>query len=237
MELSVISRVDTHAGDLSKAADKRYEHQRDKNWYKSLFQCLSRNFGKGFLIGGTGWAIVSTSRAVMGSFRGRPIRLSDIFNQYTMDWGTLLGAMLALFNGTMYLTARERIGYRTFEELESVGKQPTTLDKCRRWLHHYRGAFAGAACGLGMIMGPQDRETKKTLALFMAIRALEVQAKIFAHKGYLPTLSESTAGVLLMSLSSAQILWAWIFEPTANDPFYQAFLDRHGQKPRLRRGF
>jgi hypothetical protein len=128
------------------------------------------------------------------------------------------------------MTARERIGYVNDRELAVLQRKKTALDTLRGLVHHYRGAIAGACCGLGMAMGPSDRETKKTLALFMFIRAFEMEVKIWVEKGWVPNIPN--ADVLLMSLSSAQILWAWIFEPSANDPFYQTFLDRHGQKPR-----
>jgi hypothetical protein len=121
--------------------------------------------------------------------------------------------MLALYNGTMHLTARN---------VADAGKQSL--------VHHYRGAIAGAVSGVAMVVGPQDRETKKTLALFMFIRAVEVEARIWVEKGWLPCIGN--CDVLLMSLSSAQILWSWFFVPTANDPLYQNFLNRHGQKPR-----
>jgi hypothetical protein len=80
-----------------------------------------------------------------------------------------------------------------------------------------------------MLFGPRDRETRKTLALFVFMRAVEVTVRVWAAKGWLPYLEN--ADVLLMSVSSAQVCWAWIMEPTANEPIYQMFLCRHGQKP------
>jgi hypothetical protein len=232
MELSVISRIDTYSGtDLSQAALTEKKRFRKTQWYKSLFQCLARNYGKGFLIGCTGWGIVSTSRALMGLSRGRKEAiLPQIFNAYTAEWGSLLGGMLAFFNGAMYITAREQIGYKNDRELALLQRKKTFLDTLRGLLHHYRGAIAGAMCGLGMALGPDDRETRKTLALFMFIRAFEMEVRIWVEKGWLPNIPN--ADVLLMALSSSQVLWAWIMEPSANDPFYQTFLNRHGQKPR-----
>jgi hypothetical protein len=37
-------------------------------------------------------------------------------------------------------------------------------------------------CGLGMLFGPRDRETKKTLALFMFMRAAEVMVNVLVSR-------------------------------------------------------
>jgi hypothetical protein len=224
-ELSVMSRIDTYTGELSQSNQPK--PKRSSAWYSSFFQCLARNHGKGFLIGASGWGIVSASRALLGVLRGskRPV-LPQIFNQYTTEWGLLFGSILALFNGTMYLTAPARSVH--LEGLDR-NRPPTAIDTLKRLMYHYRGVLAGGMCGFGMLFGPQDRETKKTLALFMFMRAAEVMVKVWVEKDWLP--SFENADVALMSVASAQVLWAWIYEPSANDPFYQSFLVRHGQKP------
>jgi hypothetical protein len=202
--LSVISRVDTYTSELSEIKPKPI---RRSEWYSSFFQCLARNHGKGFLIGASGWAIVSASRALMGVIRGskRPV-LPQIFNQYTTDWGLMFGSTLALFNGTMYLTNQSHGDDDDdvlTDEGQLVSRRRTVLETLLRLVHHYRGVLAGGFCGLGMLFGPGDRETKKTLALFMFMRAAEVMVKVWVEKGWLPHFEN--ADVLLMSLASAQV--------------------------------
>ena len=121
----------------------------------------------------------------------------------------MLGGCVALFNASMSLFGKSQV-------------------------RDYQGAIAGAVGGLAMAMGPADREFKKTLALFFFIRAAESQVKIAVDRKWLPQVPH--ADVLILAVASAQTFWGWIFEPAANDPTYQFFLNRMNSstgKPRV----
>ena len=76
----------------------------------------------------------------------------------------------------MYLTSRHVDEEEPNKEKAEDVVQASTSIPARSWLsdraYYYRGAIAGAAAGCAMLLGPQDRESKKTVALFLFARAL-----------------------------------------------------------------
>ncbi|CAI5493823.1 unnamed protein product [Closterium sp. Naga37s-1] len=103
-------------------------------------------------------------------------------------------------------------------------------DKTRRW----RALLAGAAAAPSLLLaGPNTRHT--SLALYVLLRAvvLAVRCGIKSPSwGWLfRPLTWRHGDTLLMCISAAQILSAWMLEPHSLPATYVSFLNKHGGKP------
>ncbi|GJP85001.1 hypothetical protein CLOP_g15038 [Closterium sp. NIES-67] len=112
------------------------------------------------------------------------------------------------------------------EGIAAVGGQ----EKTRRW----RALLAGAAAAPSLLLaGPGTRHT--SLALYVLLRAvvLAVRCGIKSPSwGWLfRPLTWQHGDTLLMCISAAQILSAWMLEPHSLPPTYVSFLNKHGGKP------
>lgn len=84
-----------------------------------------------------------------------------------------------------------------------------------------RIVLAGAAAGLSLLLAPAS--SRVPLSVFFGIRSLEVACHLLVRRGIIPEIPH--ADVLLMSLSSGQITWAWMFNRASLDPVFARFLD------------
>eukprot|EP01102_Stenamoeba_stenopodia_P015309 TRINITY_DN51_c0_g7_i1.p1 TRINITY_DN51_c0_g7~~TRINITY_DN51_c0_g7_i1.p1 ORF type:complete len:500 (-),score=110.61 TRINITY_DN51_c0_g7_i1:100-1599(-) len=92
-------------------------------------------------------------------------------------------------------------------------------------------AISGGVAGLSLLCLP--REDRTTWCLYLLVRSGEFLAKVLAKQGKIPSLLANFPhwDVLLMCLTAAQILFAFIYERHTLDPSYQKFLKVHGGKP------
>eukprot|EP00897_Mesotaenium_endlicherianum_P004977 jgi/Mesen1/4507/ME000023S03882 len=121
-------------------------------------------------------------------------------------------------------------GYCTVDEsILAVGGHSRTA----KW----RAIVAGAAAGPALLLtGRKEQHT--SLALYILVRAAVLAARCGIKSprwGWLfRPLTWQYGDVLLMCMSSAQILYAWIKEPHSLPSSYIAFLNKHGGKdPRI----
>jgi len=92
-----------------------------------------------------------------------------------------------------------------------------------------RAAIAGSMAGISLICMPSS--SQMPICMFFFVRALEIVVKYTAQKGYIPLIPHPD--VCTMALSSAQVLWGWLFHRNTLDPTYLRFLDIHGAKQML----
>jgi hypothetical protein len=198
---------------LHEAAERKQVVKRPEIKFTSLTQCLSRNLGKGTLIGTSTLLAVTVLKALIARVSGRKSKeslLTQLLDRWHFDGGLSLGALLAGFNGTMHLIRYQMIS------------SSAVLD-------HYQGCVAGVIASLSIVLTPDHWHP--SIALFFAMRSLEILGKMLVDKRLLPNIAD--ADVFVMGTASAQILWAWVFEPHHLDRTYNMFLTTHGQKPRL----
>eukprot|EP00301_Raphidiophrys_heterophryoidea_P000755 c10379_g1_i1.p1 GENE.c10379_g1_i1~~c10379_g1_i1.p1 ORF type:complete len:487 (+),score=104.36 c10379_g1_i1:821-2281(+) len=192
--------------------------------------CLSRNFGKGYVLG-------AGAKILYGLFnlaRGR-IPLSGLFDrvlfsQATSQWGLFGGGLLGLANTSLFCT--KALANNDIVEISLVEEQGQAEGALARVVAHirsncqyYRGFVAGALAGLALLALPDP--TRSSVAIFVIVRALEVQVHLAVRRGLLPRIPH--ADVLLMMASSAQVMWAWVFRPTNISSSYRSFLLTQGQ--------
>ena len=190
---------------------------RFRKHYRSMLQCISRNFGKGFVLGGganaalglVGWllALAKGGGKAAKNKKGGAQEvglLARAFGGDTLTTGVFGGSLLSLYNLGMYVTRFEG-----------------------GLLHTYRGAVAGVLAG-GLASRALSPGMRNTLALFFFVRGAELQARLAAGRGLVPSIPH--ADTALMSLVSAQAMWAWMFRWESIDPGYLRFLNHHGQK-------
>ena len=98
-------------------------------------------------------------------------------------------------------------------------------------LWRYRGALAGAAGGCGFAFLP--RESRRTWAIFLCVRALDQQARILSTKSWVPRpLREfKDADSALMMLVTGFIIYLYIHHPSELSGVYLSFLNRMSQLP------
>jgi hypothetical protein len=185
---------------------------RFRKHYRSMLQCISRNFGKGFVLGGganaalglVGWLLALAKGSGKNKKGASEGLLARAFGGDTLTTGVFGGSLLSLYNLGMYVTRFEG-----------------------GLLHTYRGAVAGVLAG-GLASRALSPGMRNTLALFFFVRGAELQARIAAGRGLVPNVPH--ADTALMSLVSAQAMWAWMFRWESIDPGYLRFLNHHGQK-------
>ena len=220
-----------------------------RSHYDDLFGCVMRNFGKGFVCFGLFRVTLNASRVLFGLLRGRGLpplstaaapaaaaaaaaaaastasrgrhnnlapspqgfvfvlrRLILAIVGDAQSWGMFGGALLSILNGYMFFS-------RHTPKNSVMGR--------------YRGQVAGMLAGLSLTLAPADM--RATLAIFLAVRALEVQGKLAANRGFLPALENGDA--LLMSAASAVVMAAYVVLPRTLEPAYIRFLNTHIQTP------
>eukprot|EP00947_MAST-08B_sp_MAST-8B-sp1_P000924 g924.t1 len=223
-----------------------------RSHYDDLFGCVMRNFGKGFVCFGLFRVTLNASRVLFGLLRGRGLpplstaaapaaasaaaaaaaaaastasrgrhnnlapspqgfvlvlrRLILAIVGDAQSWGMFGGALLSILNGYMFFS-------RHTPKNSVMGR--------------YRGQVAGMLAGLSLALAPADM--RATLAIFLAVRALEVQGKLAANRGFLPALENGDA--LLMSAASAVVMAAYVVLPRTLEPAYIRFLNTHIQTP------
>lgn len=94
-----------------------------------------------------------------------------------------------------------------------------------------RALLTGSVAGLSLVWLP--RESQEMIMLFFLVRSLEICGRKLHEKGYAPDFAHYD--VVVMSVASAQCLWAWLYMPESLDRSYLNFLWVHGAKPRALR--
>jgi len=158
-------------------------------------------------------------------------------------WGLFFGLLLAIFNGSMHISRRRNRAKPTPIPVSSAvpSRLPTTLaplldgivdrivlifpPELLNQMEYYRGYIGGALAGLSILALPQG--TRSTVAIFIAVRALEIQAKLAVRRGFIPHIPN--ADTILIALASAEVMWAWVFRSDSIERGYRGFLLRHGQ--------
>lgn len=88
-----MSRIESKV-NLAEMVEKKKGLTREKRvaHYRSFFQCLSRNFGKGFFVGSSGMTLYYLFKAVMRLMRGQTKGiLQVIFQRYSAEMGVYVG--------------------------------------------------------------------------------------------------------------------------------------------------
>ena len=85
----------------------------------------------------------------------------------------------------------------------------------------------GGFSGLALYLAPAD--TRMPIALFFGVRAFEVLCRLGVNHGVVMRIPH--ADTALMALASAQVIYAWFYEPGSLDPGYRRFLDHQGGRP------
>ncbi|GBG34594.1 Transmembrane protein 135 [Hondaea fermentalgiana] len=184
------------------------ERRRAAAHYDDLWGAITRNIGKGFVLGYAGKVFLNSLFPLLDLARGR----RTVVNRRVLfigarEYGLFLGSLLAIFNGGMFASR----------------KLPA------RWafLRRYRAFISGLAAGSALLWIP--RPSRWAITLFALVRAFELQIKLLAARKVLPTLEN--ADTMLMSVASASMLHSWMFSPDTLDPSYVRFLNVHSQMP------
>lgn len=210
--------------------------------YEDMFGCVCRNLGKGFVVGFAGSCFAEALRLAVSMLGGRSSRGNPLIvfakrvyrnRYYSLRWGMFASLNLTFYNAWMFCS-------RNYERKIDRGKLWRLCDDARfrhvfldsknvktflRYVDHYRGAIGGALCGLALLC--LHESTRPTMALFAAIRAFEMAVKMLVRRRVLPDVPY--ADVLLMSAASAQLMHAFVFEPTILGDSYRKFLERQVQ--------
>src|SRR5690606_25815650 len=71
--------------------------------YEDLWGCITRNIGKGFVLGCGGKVSVNLLFILLNALRGRPLSLSwNAILQNAQPYGVFLGLLLGINNAVMY---------------------------------------------------------------------------------------------------------------------------------------
>jgi len=115
-------------------------------------------------------------------------------------WGLFSSSFLVIFHGTMHLT-----------------KKSQDLTK------HQRSFISAFLAAWSMLFLPSN--DRPGVAVFMFVRALETLARASYEAGILPYIPHADS--LLFAISTAQIVFCWIYQPWAIDKSYGNFLSTH----------
>ena len=91
-----------------------------------------------------------------------------------------------------------------------------------------RAFFGGMLAGASLFIIP-NTELRVSIAVFFLMRAFEVMTKYAIVKKMIPYVPFSE--IILMSISSCQVLWAMLYERNSLEPGYRRFLDYQGGAP------
>jgi len=192
-------------GSFPSGLDKEDEDSPDlSQHYEDLWGAITRNIGKGFVIGYGGKVFINSLFPLLNLMRGRKVHLSGkelLLN--AREYGLFLGSLLGIHNGLMF---------------ESRKLEMNT---------HYRAFFSGFAAGTALLWVPEKR--RWPIVLFTLVRSIELQGKLLARRRILPSLDNGDT--MLMSLASASMIHSWIFHPETLDHGYTKFLTLHSQIP------
>eukprot|EP00299_Pterocystis_sp_00344_P012703 c6133_g1_i1.p1 GENE.c6133_g1_i1~~c6133_g1_i1.p1 ORF type:complete len:486 (+),score=69.65 c6133_g1_i1:49-1506(+) len=231
MDVAALTRINSVASDL---LSQTQQTSKTRPLYEDFFGCVSRNFGKGFLLG-------AGVNGVVGFFnvtRGKESLVGSLTKFFesgdTSRWGIFAGLVLAVFNGTLYVITSST----PTESEEEVCETPLTVRQLitnkiqaivspsvRQNLYYYRAFIAGSLSGLAIFALPP--QTRSTVAIFVTVRALEIQAKLAVRRHFIPEVPH--ADTLLMMASSAEVMWAWVFHRHSIARSYRTFLVRQAQ--------
>ena len=187
---------------LSPSANQQY-----KLHYENLWNCFTRNFGKGFMLGAAVrvaakalWLIFSMARGRKALFQKSTI-IELLSN--SRDLGLFSGALLSLFNSAAYITKKV--------DTKSTAGQ-------------YRGAIAGAVAGVSLLFAPKS--TRWNIMLFTLVRGIEILLKIVASNGSLLWWLHPNAygDLIIMTGSSSILLHLLVAGRQYLNPTYRKFL-------------
>eukprot|EP00004_Rigifila_ramosa_P012104 TRINITY_DN2600_c0_g1_i1.p1 TRINITY_DN2600_c0_g1~~TRINITY_DN2600_c0_g1_i1.p1 ORF type:complete len:331 (+),score=62.80 TRINITY_DN2600_c0_g1_i1:1-993(+) len=211
MDYSALARADSYATFFPQPKRDSAKAARED---KVIVRKTAGSFAKGFLIGYGLRVLFKALPHLIKAPKG-PELLKHLWGVLTsgdsVRFGLFIGSLLSLVKSGMYATR----------------KATGVLEK-RRAIPI--GVLAG---GASILMLPAG--SRMPIALFFFVRALEIAVRYQVLRGRLPSFEH--ADTVLMMLSSAQVLWAWIFHPKYLDLSYERFLDMHGGRhPAIKSG-
>ena len=181
--------------------------------YDGIWHCLGHGFGAGFVVGFGGIVALNTVLKIIRILRkggaGGGSLAADLIDG-ALQYGLSAGTVVGMHNAVIHLT-------RNLSEASPLWR--------------YRGALAGAAGGCGFAFLP--RESRRTWAIFLCVRALDQQARILSTKRWVPRpLREfKDADSALMMLVNGFIIYLYIHHPSELSGVYLSFLNRMSQLP------
>jgi len=182
--------------------------------YRNGLECILYNFAKGFSVGVGTRLLLTVFKIARGKQAFIRALRNAVTSKTTSQWGLFVGLLLCIANSTKFflrmLAANSQISH-------SEGR---VWDVALPLIVQYRGLVAGSLSGLSLLALPKS--ARSAVAVFVAVRTLEVQVRVGVSTGYLPHVPH--ADTLLMMLSSAQAMWAWIFQKQSISPSYRTFL-------------
>jgi hypothetical protein len=196
--------------DLLNLSSRERDEFKAKQHYDDLFGAFSRNFAKGFLLGFSGRVFLNVLIELVAILkRGRKNAFMEVAIDGARDHGIFFGLLLAVHNSIMFATKLIPLDGR---------------------LARYRGAIAAfiAGCSSLWTLPPGPR---RSIVLFTLVRSIEVAARIGVRSGRIRNFNDGDT--LLMSISSAVMIWIYVFYPKCLDQSYVHFLNRHAQFPPL----
>lgn len=180
--------------------------------YDDVWGCLTRNFGKGFVLGVLAKIGLNGLWLLVSILRGRKVTsgktsVADLFPGST-KFGIFVGALLSIFNCTAYLT-------KETDSQSMIGR--------------YRGAIAGALAGASLMFAPKSM--RWTIMLSMFVRAIEIQLKMLVERGSLPSWlhPNSYGDLLIMGAASAWNMTCLFMNQGCFSPSYRKFLNQFSQ--------
>eukprot|EP00475_Leptophrys_vorax_P026776 TRINITY_DN37_c0_g1_i2.p1 TRINITY_DN37_c0_g1~~TRINITY_DN37_c0_g1_i2.p1 ORF type:complete len:545 (-),score=119.88 TRINITY_DN37_c0_g1_i2:949-2583(-) len=178
-----------------------------------LLKYFLKRFAKGFMIGYLIKAVFNllpyAIRTRLNPFKLKPIfiqKFHHLLGREPISFGAFLGTFLGI---SEYF-------------LRILSKSPTPLVRV------LRAPIAGAFAAFGFLWMPKDQ--RPAIALFFFVRAVELFIRWACLLRLVPKLEN--ADTWTMVIASAQVLWAWIYQPQALDPGYLRFLNHQGGMPR-----
>jgi hypothetical protein len=130
-----------------------------------------------------------------------------LLSKNIISYGLFLGSFLSIFECMMRLLANYR-------------KQLNKL---------YRCLICGFIGGISIFFLPSD--VRVSITMFFLVRALEILGLYGVELKLLPSIPH--CDTLIMSLSSAQVAWSWLFKRNSLDYSYLHFLDTQGGQPKI----
>ncbi|EFJ31580.1 hypothetical protein SELMODRAFT_439846 [Selaginella moellendorffii] len=194
----------------------------EDSFLQALDRCIAAA-GKGFAIGAglrgglVIFAVMARLRKASLLLRSSGGRIADkhlVRNalKETLRYGFFVGAFAGVYTSVDELVA----------SLVGFGRSA-------RWRSLVAGAIAGPSL---LLTGPKTRHTSMALYILMRAAVLAARCGVKSKKvGWLfSPVSWKHGDVLLMCLSSSQILSAWILKPDTLPSSYVSFLNKHGGK-------
>jgi len=203
-DVSVLDVASQRPG--SKEEEKKKKPTREQ-MYTSDLHCFMRNFLKGFAVATGGLAVLA---ALPAAWRKNQKVLPSLLHRDHARNGLVFGLYVALYNTSLSLLGG------------TSGRRRARA-----------APVAGVIAGLALIVA--SKRVKYNASSFLFVRALEVAGCLLAETCTKHPFTSSLAGfadVLMMAVSSMQVLWCWQYDRHSLDPKYAKFLDIHGGKPK-----